>query len=186
MMKHKKLWAAGLLLSLNAVTASATLFDRGNGLIYDSAQNITWMQDANINGKMNWDAANTWAAGLDYGGYSSGWLMPTIAELTYQFFTNLGEAPGSAIFASHNTNYDLFTNIQDYAYWSGSEYAPNASSAWNFITDLGGQFAVDKNDSLYAWAFRSGDVAASNAVPEPGTLALLSLGLLGLRRAQRR
>ena len=28
--------------------ASATLIDRGNGMIYDSGQNLTWLQDTNL------------------------------------------------------------------------------------------------------------------------------------------
>lgn len=31
--------------SLMFTTANAALFDRGNGLIYDSTLNITWLQD---------------------------------------------------------------------------------------------------------------------------------------------
>ncbi len=235
MMKHKKLWAAGLLLSLNAVTASATLFDRGNGLIYDSAQNITWMQDANyahtvdnaVPGFMTWNAATVWAAGLVYQGYSD-WRLPTTtdtgtsgcdfafsgtdcgfnvatnsSELAHLFFIDLNNqsyydtsgnvrpsytftANASFSDAAHGNAADSFTNMQSYLYWSGSEYAPLTSNAWFFNTGYGYQYAYNKSNSLYAWAVRSGDVAASNTVPEPGTLALLSLGLLGLRRAQRR
>src|SRR5881397_3601644 len=61
---------------------SATLIDRGNGLIYDDVLNITWVQDADLcltlgdcvngdaSGEMTWDDANTWAANLVYQGFS--------------------------------------------------------------------------------------------------------------------
>ncbi len=50
MNKKKKglatVWA-GLLMSGLAGTVQAELIDRGNGLIYDSAQDLTWLQNAN-------------------------------------------------------------------------------------------------------------------------------------------
>ena len=60
------------LCLMGAGSASAALFDRGGGLIYDSALNVTWLQDANYaktsgydgDGSMNWITANTWAANL--------------------------------------------------------------------------------------------------------------------------
>jgi hypothetical protein len=75
--------------------ANATLWDRGNGLIYDDVLNITWLQDANYamtsgtalpcgpgapecdpaRGLMPWDQAMEWAAQLEYGGYT-GWRLP--------------------------------------------------------------------------------------------------------------
>ena len=36
------------ILSSLTVTAQASLFDRGNGMIYDDTLNITWLQDANL------------------------------------------------------------------------------------------------------------------------------------------
>ena len=59
-------------------TAQASLLDRGNGLLYDDVLNVTWLNDANyaktsgydVDGRMNWAAANTWAANLVYGGFS--------------------------------------------------------------------------------------------------------------------
>lgn len=60
--------------SLVSGAAQATLFDRGGGLIYDDALNVTWLQDANYaktsdydaDGRMTWSQAVAWADGLSY------------------------------------------------------------------------------------------------------------------------
>lgn len=41
------------LLALMVGPAQATLFDRGNGLIYDSFDNLSWTQDAAISVKVS-------------------------------------------------------------------------------------------------------------------------------------
>ncbi len=94
-----------LSISLSGV-AQADLIDRGNGLIYDSAQDITWLQDANYaktsgyaaanatdtrytahtnttntilpSGRMGWTAANTWVNQLVYEGFDD-WRLPTLS-----------------------------------------------------------------------------------------------------------
>lgn len=74
-----------------AGTASATLIDRGNGMIYDSAQNLTWLKDTNYaktsgydsDGLMSWDDAMAWVQNLTYGGHDD-WRLPRITY--YQSF----------------------------------------------------------------------------------------------------
>lgn len=71
------LLAAAALISAAGMTQAA-LYDRGNGMIYDSVLDVTWLQDANYaktsgydaDGKMNWTQAKAWAGGLVYGGYN--------------------------------------------------------------------------------------------------------------------
>jgi len=65
------------LIAITPLSSHASLFDRGNGLIYDDALNITWMQDANYAGTdMTWDSAMSWASDLSYGGFDD-WRLPT-------------------------------------------------------------------------------------------------------------
>lgn len=101
---------------------NATLWDRGGGMIYDDAQNITWLQDANYSmtsghtadGLMLGLEASNWARYLNYGGYDD-WRLPTTepgsdysvsfdgvtttygynittSELGYMFYVNLNNA----------------------------------------------------------------------------------------------
>jgi hypothetical protein len=91
-------WALAVALGLTG-TATATLIDRGNGLIYDDVLDITWLQDANYavtsgwvaanavdngtlasnnvfaNGRMGRNAAVGWANQLVFAGFD-GWRLP--------------------------------------------------------------------------------------------------------------
>jgi hypothetical protein len=203
-MKSQKTLLALALLASAAVTgtAQASLFDRGNGLIYDDVKDITWTANANINGLMFWTEAVSWAYNLVLGGYSD-WRLPTTitatvgyketgiefgynqtgSELGELFYNELGGVANSSITTTHNANYNLFTNVQNYAYWSGSGYASSPRSAWAFSTINGYQDNIFKLNKLYAWAVRPGDVSA---VPLPAAFWLFGSGLMGLLGLRRR
>ena len=180
---NKTLLTAVVLAFGVSFGAQASLTSSGSLTVFDSAQSLTWTKDANLNGAMDLTTAVAWADNLEYAGYTD-WVLPTITQLTNQFSTNLGEPAGKSITAidGHNANYNLFTNVQSYVYWSGSEYAPNPNYAWYFGTYNGSQGYGSKGNQLYAWAVRPGDVAA---VPVPGAFWLFGsamVGLMGLKR----
>jgi hypothetical protein len=196
-------------LSVLTLSANAALYDRGNGLIYDDTLDITWLQDANyaqtsgydVDGKMTWDNANTWAAGLSYGGYDdwrlasagdtpTGGYNVTTGELGHMFYNNLGNTASTSILgnvsftdATLGGGTESFLNVQSYAYWLGEEYAPYTNNAWAFITVYGDQTNYLKSDSFYSWAVRAGDVSS---VPVPAAAWLFGTALLGLVGVKRR
>ncbi|CAD5371011.1 conserved exported hypothetical protein [Rubrivivax sp. A210] len=164
----------------------AALEDRGGGLIYDNVRKITWLQDANyaktsgyptqfIDGSMTWSAANTWANNLvfhdsvrnvDY----SDWRLPTVV--------------GSGLVDGFAPKDPLFINIENFYYWSGSgDHPSNPSSVWATNYGDGTVTTIYPGNNVYAWAVRSGDVAA---VPEPQTYAMMLLGISALLVAVRR
>ncbi len=70
------------VLAIVSTTTHAELFDRGGGLIYDSAQNLTWTQNAGMSGyRSSWDDAMAWAENLEFGGYND-WRLPTTTQLS--------------------------------------------------------------------------------------------------------
>ncbi|MEE9215589.1 MAG: DUF1566 domain-containing protein [Thermodesulfobacteriota bacterium] len=136
--------------------ANATLYDRGGSLIYDSDQDITWLQDANYaqtsghdsDGLMTWDNAMVWADQLVYGGFDD-WRLPTTedgpyvfgyngtttagynittSEMGYMYYVNLGNPWYSGIL----NNTGPFINLQPDLYWSGSEFTSWSGHAWTF------------------------------------------------------
>jgi hypothetical protein len=75
------------------------------------------------------------------------------------------------------TNTGPFSNVQPDSYWSATEYVPDTGDAWYFYFDKGAQDGEGNGAIYYAWAVRSGDVAA---VPIPAAIWLLGSGLIGL------
>ena len=210
-MKTLKALAAAAAMVAVSGAAQAALVDRGGGMIYDTTRNITWLKNMNVNGLMTWSNANAWAANLVHGGFSD-WRLPTLnpadasctggfgvgvgynctgGELSGLFVTDLGyNNNGSGLITSDDTaeqiaNLALFSNVQSFDYWSGTDYAPYPDFAWYFLTDEGNQFYFNEIFAKYAVAVRPGDVAAS--VPEPQTLALalLALGATVVARKRR-
>ena len=91
MIKIKRTAIVALLASGLAMSsmAQASLVDNGNGLIYDSDLNITWLQDFSYpktsgyssDGRLLFlSGAEQWAAALKFDGLT-GWRLPTINVL---------------------------------------------------------------------------------------------------------
>ena len=198
-MKTKLLITAVLAFGVSA-GAQASLVARTGGMVYDDVNNITWAADANLaqtsgydaDGLMTWTDAVAWADQLTLGGFTD-WSLPstpvaaigfnvTSSQMGDLFYNQLGVSAFSSIATSTNPNYNLFTNVQSFHYWSGSQYARDSFA---FVTSDGNQISENRNVQFYAWAVRPGDVAASS-VPVPSAVWLFGSGLIGLASFNRR
>ena len=199
----------GFLLVLGlALTggAHATLIDRGNGLIYDDVLDITWLQNANLDGLKDWDDAVGWADALVYEGYDD-WRLPYISvaagagplagspvncltateadcqdnELGYMYYHNLDGNLGDDLSGNPVSVNDIqFQDVQ-FLHWSGTE--GDSNFAWVFVFGNGDQGVGPKLSANGAWAVRPGDVLS---VPEPSIGLLLAIGLVGVGVSRRR
>jgi hypothetical protein len=196
-MSRNPLFAAIALLVITGNPVQAALFDRGNGLIYDDALNITWLQDANYaktsahddNGLMNWDAATSWADQLSYAGHDD-WRLASVTDIGapgcvwsdndcgFSVDASTGEMASLYYDTGISTaNPGPFENLKNGLYWLNLEDANDTDWAWGFSPIYGGQLTYDKSNEYYAWAVRSGDVSP---VPVPAAAWLFASGMAGL------
>jgi hypothetical protein len=134
--------------------AQAILIDRGNGLIYDSLKNISWIKDMDISGPNTWDAQNTFAANLTLAGFDD-FRQPSFDELA-SLYAQLPGALGS------NKTGDIFP-FEDTGccIWSGTE---EGSAGKGLHFDDGTAFTTQKhNASEWGWAVRDGRFVGGSA-----------------------
>lgn len=188
-----------MVLGAYSLYAQAALIDRGGGLIYDSDQGITWLQDANYaqtsghdaDGEMDWNQAMTWAAGLSLthnGIVHDDWRLPTTlvpdSACSGVWGTGMLNCSGSEmghlfyIYGVSTGAPGIFMNVKGRASWSGTEVALDNADAWMFSFDFGDQGTNDKEVPYFAWAVIDGDIGA---VPILAAAWLFgsALGLLG-------
>ncbi len=175
---HNITWAADANLFQTQVASNPNLVSQiiaGNGGVihdtpnrYDTPANsgIHTLTTADFNtgtGGMTWWGAQAWANNLTLGGYTD-WSLPTTIPDTYGWYNTASSQMGDLFYNQlggvwqvditkiHNSNYNLFANIQRYSYWSGSGYAFFPDGAWAFNPKYGNQGIPSKVYQCYAWA----------------------------------
>lgn len=202
--KHIINTTAVILGCISTFSANSALKDRGNGLIYDSTLNITWVRDANLpktsgydsDGILSYQEAIDWVSNLSFAGYTD-WRLPSAvnqfssalctgngcseSELGNLFYVSLGGISGDPIPAS-----PLFSNVVNDVYWSITEPPFTYFSYLWFDLRNGIQAGPGLyQPNFYAWAVRDGD---SLPVPELPTTYLMIIGagcLYSLTRQRR-
>ncbi|MCC6544648.1 MAG: hypothetical protein IT392_09125 [Nitrospirae bacterium] len=142
-----------------SVSAHTTLMDMGDGTIYDTDIQLSWLQDANYaktsgyddDGLMDWFTANTWADNLPFAGFDN-WRLPTTLQPDSSCYSQYdsggffpvqgygynctGSEMGHLYYTELGntaggplTNIGDFTNLQPYSYWSGTTFAPEGISS---------------------------------------------------------
>jgi hypothetical protein len=204
--------SAMLVLMSSSVSAYGALIDRGNGLIYETDLNITWLQNANLaanqtfgvsgilsTGQMTGDTADAWIAAMnaaDYKGFND-WRLPIgnanqclgVSCIPFSIFgselANLYYTELGNAAGGPLTNTAPFNNVQSFWYWGDSGSGMPSPEGTVFHFGIGSQTnVVESADDFYAWAVRTGDVL-STSVPEPAAIAIFGCGfaLLAARKA---
>lgn len=159
--------------SLNALNSGA-------GFLGSSDWRLPKMTDTNV------------GCSFAYSGTACGYNVdPTTSEMAHLFYATLANVAGfdasgiqrsCTLFNPCTTNTGPFTNLRPANYWSATEYAADATNAWEFFFYYGLQANYTKDDQAFATAVLDGDPLAVVPVPAAAWLFGGAVGALGLAR----
>jgi len=193
------------LLLWTGTPVRAELINLGNGMVYDTVQDLTWLQDthyartsgADADGWMLKAEAVAWAGNLTFGGFDD-WRLPVLtadgpmgfgdpnhsSEIT-RLLVQLGwDWPdwGDVTIGEVGPFLSFYDTPQPMSpvYWLGNDTTP---AIWhvNMAWDWRDESSVNPSG---VWAVRSGHPSAS--VPEPSTLLCVGIGCVVACRFRRR
>ena len=170
----QNVWASGLgaVLTINLKSEYTVTWD-----------DPSWRLPSTVDGP--------WVGGFN-GTTTAGYNITTseMGHLFYEELVNLGQI------ATDGTNPQAgwglyktgdFNNLLQAFYWSETEYAADSNNAWFFGLYNGNQDEKSKTITERGLAVRNGRVTTSaSIVPEPTTILLLGLGVMGLAGARKR
>ncbi|MFK7794136.1 MAG: VPLPA-CTERM sorting domain-containing protein, partial [Gammaproteobacteria bacterium] len=176
---------------------------------YDDVLDITWLTNAGLSTRTNWDDQKAWAQSLNndnYLGFDS-WRLATTNrrsfaiencrdvseqvcqnnnELGYMFWYNLDGELGENKTGDQMVGDVLLSDIQD-TYWSNTDVTgPGVQAfAYSFSFQNSAQSITSKTGGRDGWAVIDGDIGET-MVPIPAALPLLLSGITGLLVMRRR
>jgi len=181
------------VLFIFTLSANAALIERGYGkiignidheyqLIYDDELDVTWLDYTN--GYDDWYNQIEWAENMEvsFDGHKyTAWRLPSAGENPSidggLDSTELGHLCYDLRENDHTSpRIDPFLNLEVWDdFWFSTEYGDHA---WLFNFQRVEIGTNDKSTQQFAIAMMDGDVG--DPVPEPSTIFLLGIGLLGL------
>jgi hypothetical protein len=194
--------AAAALTLAGAMPAQAALVDRGGGLVYDTANDITWLAaPALLPGPVDWTPAVLFASSFVHAG-GSDWRLPrssfidagcalgegfdcSDSEMARLFYQQLGGQADSSVFdGSGDTPEEqaavaLFPALAESWFWSGQAADDGSNTAFAFHFANGLQLIRDTGNSHRVLLVHDGDIGAMTVDATPTLpLVLASIALM--------
>ncbi len=200
---YRLIIALTFFCSANGNTA---LIDRGNGLIYDTDLDISWLADANLASSRSFGVSGIEADGSMFGGTATDWIIamnnyqgtgylgynswrltidncPSTAgqncvdsEFGHLFYIELSGTANAPISSSADPDINLFSNIVENDWYWTGSLSSGHIRVFNFGTGSNSR-TFGTLAKYRTWAVLDGDVAA---VPLPSTLWLFISGIITL------
>lgn len=185
-----------------AMPAQAALVDRGGGLVYDTANDITWLAaPALLPGPVDWTTAVLFASSFVHAG-GSDWRLPrssfidagcalgegfdcSDSEMARLFYQQLGGQADNSVFdGSGDTPEELaavalFPALAESWFWSGQAADDGSNTAFAFHFANGLQLIRDTGNAHRVLLVADGDLGAMTVDTTPTLpLVLASIALM--------